>query len=88
MITFAGGKFHSAACDQYGYTAGEYKHSAAGNAIAFEAQTQSEKDGRLVWKGTVRGDEIEGTFVHYRKGWLLNPNPAPLEHWFKGKVKP
>ena len=88
VITFAGGKFHSAACDQYGYTAGEYKYSAAGNAIAFEAQTQSEKDGRLVWKGTVRGDEIEGTFVHYRKGWLLNPNPAPLEHWFKGKVKP
>ena len=27
------------------------------------------------------------TFVHYRKGWLLNPNPEPQEHWFKGKAK-
>jgi hypothetical protein len=55
--------------------------------VQFEAETQSEKDGRLVWKGTVRGSEIEGTFVHYRKGWLLNPNPEPQEHWFKGKAK-
>jgi hypothetical protein len=87
VITFAGGKFHSSLCDQYGYGKGDYKYSAAGDAVAFEAQTQSEKDGRLVWKGTVRGDEIEGTFVHYRKGWMLNPNPDPVEHWFKGRVK-
>ena len=87
VITFAGGKLHSSACDQYGFGKGDYKYSVAGDAVAFEAQTQSEKDGRLVWKGTVRGDEIEGTFVHYRKGWMLNPNPAPIEHWFKGKVK-
>ena len=31
--------------------------------------------------------EIEGTFVHYRKPGLLTPNPAPVEHWFKGRVK-
>jgi hypothetical protein len=66
VITFAGGKFHSSACDQYGFGKGEYRESAAGDAVAFEAQTQSEKDGRLVWKGSVRGDTIEGTFVHYR----------------------
>ncbi len=47
----------------------------------------SEKYGRNVWKGVVRGLDIEGTFVHYPKGWMLNPNPAPIEHWFKGKVK-
>ena len=28
VITFAGGKFHSSACDQYGFTKGEYKASA------------------------------------------------------------
>jgi hypothetical protein len=87
VITFADGTFHSSSCDQYGYSRGEYKATGSADAIAFEAQTQSEKDGRLVWKGTVRGDVIEGTFVHYRKGWLLNPNPEPVEHWFKGKVK-
>ena len=87
VSTFNGGKFHSSACDQYGYNKGAYKTTASGDAVQFEAETQSEKDGRLVWKGTVRGSEIEGTFVHYRKGWLLNPNPEPQEHWFKGKAK-
>lgn len=87
VITFAGGKFHSSLCDQYGYGRGDYRATANGDATAFEAETTSEKDGRLVWKGTIRGSDIEGTFVHYRKGWLLNPNPDPVEHWFKGRVK-
>jgi hypothetical protein len=87
VITFAGGKFHSSTCDQYGFGKGDYRASGTGDSVTFEAETQSEKDGRLAWKGTVRGSEIEGTFVHYRKGWLLNPNPEPVEHWFKGRVK-
>jgi hypothetical protein len=87
VITFKDGKFHSSACDQWGYGKGAYRTTAASDGMSFEAETTSEKDGRLVWKGTVRGDAIEGTFVHYRKGWLLNPNPEPQEHWFKGKAK-
>jgi hypothetical protein len=87
VITFAGGKFHSSACDQYGYGKGDYKATTAGDAIQFEAVTMSEKDGRLVWKGTVRGDQIEGTFVHHRKPGIFNKNPEPVEHWFKGKAK-
>ncbi len=87
VITFAGGRFHSAICDQYGYSKAAYRASPAGDAIRFEAETTSEKDGRLVWKGEVKGDTIEGTFVHYRKGWFLNPNPEPQEHWFKGQAK-
>jgi hypothetical protein len=87
VVTFSGGMFHSSSCDQYGYGKGAYKASQAGDTIQWEAETTSEKDGRLVWKGTVRGSEIEGTFVHYRKGWLLNPDPAPIEHWFKGKAR-
>jgi hypothetical protein len=87
VITFADGKFHSSACDQYGFDKGAYRATPAGDTVSFEAETQSEKDGRLVWKGTVRGSDIEGTFVHYRKGWMLNPNPEPVEHWFKGKVR-
>jgi hypothetical protein len=86
-ITFAGGTFHSGSCDQWGYSPAAYKATVNGDAINFEVETQSEKDGRLVWKGTVRGGEMEGTFIHYRKGWLLNPNPEPQEHWFKAKAK-
>jgi hypothetical protein len=91
LITFDGGKFHSSACDQYGYNKGEYKaeYKAAeeGGGISFTADTASEKDGRIHWEGSVRGSDIEGTYTHYRKGWLLNPSPAPIEHWFKGHAK-
>lgn len=87
VITFADGKFHSAICDQYGYGKGEYKATRAGDAIEFEAVTVSEKDGRNVWKGTIRGDAIEGTMMNHPKGWFLNPSPSPVEHWFKGKSK-
>ena len=87
ILTFSGGTFHSSSCDQYGYGKANYKATSAADAVNFEVETNSEKDGRLVWKGTVRGSEIEGTFVHHRKGWFFNPNPEPQEHWFKGKAK-
>ena len=87
IISFKDGKFHSSACDQYGYGKADYKASAQGDSIAFEVETKSEKDGRLVWKGSVKGDQIEGNFTHYRKGGFFNSNPAPVEHWFKGKAK-
>ena len=87
VITFKDGKFHSSSCDQYGYGKGDYKSSLQGDAVTFEAETKSEKDGRLVWKGSIRGDLIDGSFTHYRKGGFFNANPAPIEHWFKGKVK-
>ena len=83
VITFASGKFHSSACDKYGFGSAVY----SSDGKTFGAETTSGKEGRIVWKGTVQGDTIEGAFTHYPKGWLLNPNPAPVEHWFKGKVK-
>ena len=87
VITFSGGKFHSSLCDQWGYGKGDYKTTVLGDALVFEVETVSPKDGRLVWKGTVRGDQIEGTFIHYRKGGFFNANPAPIEHWLKGAIK-
>jgi hypothetical protein len=64
---------------------GEVHGDQAGDAIAFEAETVSESDGRMVWRGTVSGDELEGTFVHYRKPAWYRPNPEPIEHWVKAK---
>jgi hypothetical protein len=87
VLTFAGGKFHSSVCDQYGYDKGDYKATKAGDAIEFEAVTVSEKYGRIVCKGTIRGSEIEGTFLFHPKPGFFNKNPAPEEHWFKGKAK-
>ena len=87
IITFKDGKFHSATCDQYGYNKGDYKAATQGDATTFDVETQSEKYGRLQWKGTVRAGQIEGTFVMLPKPGFFDRNPAPVEHWFKGQAK-
>lgn len=87
VITFRDGTFHSSMCDQWGYGKGNYQAVAEGDGVRFETETVSEKDGRLTWKGMVKGDTIEGVFTHYRKPKWYRKNPAPIEHWFKGKLK-
>jgi len=85
LLTFSDGRFHSAACDKWSFGKAGYRATKVGDAIAFEAETVSESDGRMVWRGTVRGDVLEGTFVHYRKPAWYRPNPEPVEHWVKAK---
>ena len=87
VITFADGKFHSSACDQWGYNKAEYSTKPEGDATVFEAETTSDKEGRLKWKGVLKGGVLEGSFVHYRKPAWYRPNPEPIEHWFKALPK-
>ncbi|MEO8133692.1 MAG: hypothetical protein ABI831_06935 [Betaproteobacteria bacterium] len=87
IITFADGKFHSSACDQWGFNKAEYTARTEGDATVFEAETVSDKEGRLKWKGTLKGGVIEGAFVHLRKPAWYRPNPEPIEHWFKAVPK-
>ncbi len=87
IITFKDGKFHSSVCEQLGFGPGDYQTSAQGTKVAFNAETRSASQERMVWTGTISNDTIEGTVVYYRKGWFLNPNPAPIEYWLKGKAK-
>lgn len=84
ILSFAGGRFHSSDCDQYGYDRGSYQATASGDAITFEAETRSERYGRNVWKGVVRGDQVEGTMVFHPRPTWLKSNPEPIQHWFKG----
>ena len=61
VITFAGGTFHSSLCDQWGYNKGIVAAIQQGDAIQFETETLSDRDGRLVWRGVVTGSVIAGT---------------------------
>ena len=74
-LTFQGGRFRSSACDRYGYSDAAYKTSAAGDAVAFEAETVSPKYGKLQWKGVVRGDKLDATATSLREG------KPPIENW-------
>ncbi len=80
-LTFKGGRFRSSACDTYGYSDAPYKTSADGNAIRFEAETESAKYGKLRWTGFVRGDKLDATAV------MVQDGKAPVENWVAASLK-
>lgn len=74
-LVFQGGRFRSTACDRYGYSDAPYKMTTSGDATTFEAETESPKYGKLVWRGTIRGDYLHATAMMVRDG-----KPA-VENW-------
>ncbi len=78
---FQNGQFRSAACDPYGFGSGDYTVKEVGNTITFEAETESPSDGIMKWKGTIRGNTLEGKANWIRQG------KNPVEHWFRGTLK-
>ena len=76
-LSFKDGRFRSSACDPYGYGDGPYTATRSGDAVLFEAQTESAQYGKLLWKGTVRGPRLDGTMTMVRDGqsagekWVL-----------------
>jgi hypothetical protein len=81
-IRFAGGRFHSLACDAYGFGDGAYTATAAGDgSVRWTAETTSPKEGRIQWQGTVKGDRIEATYVWTKAG------QKPIEYWLKGAAQ-
>ena len=70
-IIFKGGRFRSTACDRYDYGDGPYTAKAAGDAVSFEAKTESPKYGQLLWRGVVRGQRLDGTLTMVRDGKTL-----------------
>ena len=80
-LTFRGGQFRSAACDQFGYGQAAYKVSTEGDATRFEVETTSAKYGRLVWTGVVRGEKLDATAV------MMQSGKTPVEHWVVAGLK-
>ena len=80
-ILFKDGTFRSKPCDAYGFSAAPYKASPVDGGTAFEVVTLSPKEGEIRWKGTVKGDRLEGTFVWKKKG------QADIEYWTKATLK-
>ncbi len=77
-LTFANGRFRSLACDAYGFGDAPYVATTAPDGtIAWTAETASAKEGKIQWKGKVKGDKLEGTYVWIKAG------QAPIEYWMK-----
>jgi hypothetical protein len=67
-ISFGEGLFHSSACDAYGYAAGPYSAFIDGDAVTFEADTESPQYGKLHWSGRVASGKLDGTLTMQRDG--------------------
>ena len=81
QLVFKDGKFRSTACDVYGFPETHYTSTVGDGATRFEATATSPKEGTMKWKGTVKGNTIEGTAVWVKKG------QADMQYTFEGKRK-
>jgi hypothetical protein len=81
QLVFKDGKFRSTACDAYGFTETPYTAAVSDVDTRFEAVAASPKEGTMTWKGTVKGNTIEGTADWVKKG------QADMHYTFKGKLK-
>jgi hypothetical protein len=81
-LTFRNGRFHSSACDRYGYGDAPYRVVSNENgAMRFEATTESPRYGKLEWSGVVRGDKLDATVM------MLQPGKPPAENWVVAGLK-
>lgn len=85
LLLFNDGMFISKGCEKRcGYTAAEYQIRAEEGYFEVMSETPClESDATIVWQGTVKGDEIEGTFTWINKRWYWT---FEKEFWFKGKL--
>lgn len=79
-LRFAAGRFHSSACDAYGFGAAPYTAEQHGDSFTFTAETVSEKEGRMRWTGTIRTYQLAGSVV-----WT-KPGQTPVEYWIKAEL--
>lgn len=81
-LVFKDGLFDPLQCHPYGFGAVPYKARLDRSLIRFEAETKSEKEGTMRWKGTVEEGAVSATALWTKEG------QAPIEYWFKGTLKP
>jgi hypothetical protein len=84
VLVFHDGIFTSSECFEYGFKGGPYTATIDGDSIHFQAVTISPTHGKMVWKGTVKGDTLNVTYTWTKKRWLWTTH---REYWFTGSLK-
>lgn len=78
-LIFAEGRFRSSACDQYGYGDAAYTAIAEGDGFRFDAETRSPRYGKLIWSGTVKGDQLKCDVL------MVQDGKPPIENYINAK---
>lgn len=61
-----------------------YKSTPAADGVAFEAETESAKYGRLAWKGVIRNGKLDATAT----ATMLRQGKPTVENWVVAASKP
>lgn len=69
VLVFRAGNFSSSSCAPYGFGEGPYWIRTQGDTIQFLAETTSPTHGTILWKGSVRGDRLEASYVWTKVRW-------------------
>ena len=77
-LTFANGKFESSMCVPLGFKKAKYQAQGS-DEVTFTVIAKNAKGETNTWKGTVRGDQIEGSLTCTGTG-------EPLKYVFKGSL--
>lgn len=85
LLIFSNGLFVSKECEaRCGYAETKYWVRAEEGAIEMYARSPCLKsDAVIIWEGTIRGDEIEGTYTWINKRWYWS---FEKEFEFKGQL--
>ncbi len=83
-IKFLNGELDAIVWRGQEFKAGAYIAAYEKDAIVFEAETISPKQGTIKWRGIVRGDAIEANYQWRKKGWLSD---TVRDYSFKGSQK-
>lgn len=73
-LIFKDGRVRSKACGRHGDADAPYKATGAGEAVFFEAETESPRYRRLLWTRTVRDGKPDATATAISRG------KAPVEN--------
>jgi hypothetical protein len=83
-LKFEDGKFYSVGCERWEFGWGEYTTTMEGDLVHFKAVTKSPKNEQMEWVGTVKGNEINGTYTWTKK---KGKRIKMREYWFEGSLK-
>lgn len=84
-FVFRNGTFMSMQCAKCGYPKGVYKTTTKEGVTKFIAETPCPRtDARIVWQGTIKGNQIVGVATWTQKRWYRT---IKKKFWFKGSLK-
>jgi hypothetical protein len=62
-LKFDQGKFESAVCIPFGFTAGPYESSRTNGGVTWSATQKNDKNETMRWEGTLSDGQLSGTYT-------------------------